>query len=118
MGSANKLTVSDNQIQRLLAKWKKKFKITNRISWTDKMSQFNKISDSFISKNKTPKSKKCVFGATLTGIEPNLIFINKKMHMKNPQELEKTVAHEMAHIKHPTFSEQRIRKITDRLIKN
>ena len=108
------MPVSDKIIQKLFDKWRKKLKIKTKVMWLTDFTSWNRL----VQQQRLKQTVCMPFGAVgiNKGIKPNFVFINKKLHGNNEDEIENTILHELQHIKHPNFPEAKIRKITDKII--
>lgn len=98
-------------INETISKWQTKLKMNNCIQWTSDFDFFNKIHEMFLG---GPDTKQTVAGA-MSGI--NLIRINKMAHQFSFKELEKSIVHELLHMKYPNKSETWILKKTNGVLK-
>lgn len=106
--------ISDEVIQKFLEKWKRKLKIKKKAMWLDDFKNWQRL----VSQQRMKKHICKPFGAISFAPpkEPNFIFINKKAHGNNVNDMENTIVHELIHLKHPSFPETKVRKIANRLV--
>jgi len=106
--------ISDKIIQKFLEKWKRKLKIKKKAMWLDDWKNWKRLTEQQRMKKISCKP----FGAISFAPEkePNFIFINKKAHGDNENDMENTIVHELIHLKHPNFPEKKVRKIANGII--
>jgi len=105
--------VTDSKIKGLFRKWMNRLKIKTNVFLTTNPKKYESITNS-----KVCKKRICVFGAVL--LVPNrnpVVFISKKKN-QIASELEKTVIHELLHIKFPKKTENFIRVKTNRVFQD
>ena len=106
---------SDKIISERLTFWTKKLNVKRDFNWTDNFKKWNKLIES-----EKLRIERCLlpFGAVTIPRSPiaPIMFINKSRN-NSRKELEKTIVHELLHIKFPNKSEKQIRIETKRIIK-
>jgi len=106
---------SDKLISERFTFWTKKLNVKRDFNWTDNFIRWNKLIQ--IGKLRV---EKCMlpFGAVSIPRSPiaPIIFINKTKN-NSRKELEKTIVHELLHIKFPGMSEKQIRIETSKVLK-
>lgn len=101
--------LSSIQIRDLTQKWDDKLKIKKQIFLTTNARIYDEHAK-ILDKN-SPQKLECLFGATTVTDKFAIIFINKKNN-QNKTETERTVVHELLHVKFPNKSEKTIQKLT------
>ena len=106
--------VSNNMdlfINETISKWQTKLKLNLCIYWTNNFDFYNKIHKTFLGK----AEKNDEVAACMSGV--NMMYLSKEAHQFSFEELEKSILHELLHLKFPNHSELQIVKKTKRLLK-
>lgn len=104
------MTFSTSQIRDLMTKWDEKLKIKKQIFMTVNARLYKEQTD--VSGRNPNVCIECLFGAVTIFPDKAIIFINKKKSMNTNVEIERTVVHELLHVKFPAKSEKTIQKLT------
>lgn len=104
------MTLTTPQIRDLMTKWDEKLKIKKDIFMTVNARLYKEQTQT---QSRNPNvCIECLFGAVTIFPDKAIIFINKKNPHNSNTEIERTVVHELLHVKHPNKSEKTIQKLT------
>lgn len=98
------------QIRDLMTLWDKKLKIKKDIFMTVNAKLYKEQTQT--SSRNPNVCIECLFGAVTIFPDKAIIFINKNKPFNNNTEIERTVVHELLHVKFPSKSEKGIQKLT------
>jgi len=104
------MTFTTVQIRDLMTKWDEKLKIKKQVFMTVNARIYKEQTE--VSNRNPNVCIECLFGAATIFPDKAIIFINKKKPMNNNTEIERTVVHELLHVKFPNKSENAIKKLT------
>ena len=107
--------VSNNMdlfINETISKWQTKLKLNTCVYWTTNFDFYDRVHKTF--RNEEPAEKGKVAGC-MSGI--NMMYLSKAAHQFSFEELEKSIVHELLHMRYPNKSESWIVKKTNGVLK-
>ncbi len=98
-------------INETIVKWQSKLKLNFCIHWTSNFEFYNGIAKKILGETEDRER----VAACLSGI--NLVYLDTASHQFSFAELEKSIVHELLHLKYPDESESWIIKKTNGVLK-
>lgn len=93
-----------------MTKWDNKLKIKTQVFMTVNATLYKEQTK--VSNRNPNVCIECLFGAATIFPDKAIIFINNKKPRNTNTEIERTVVHELLHVKFPKKSEKAIQKLT------